>query len=131
MVTTRPDLLYKDESFEIVGAAFEVFNQLGSGHREKTYQRAMAEELKKRGIKFKEQFYVPVKYNGVKVGKNFFDFLIYDKIVVELKCGKYFSGAHIKQVVDYLASSGLQLGIILNFTSEGVKQKRLVNIIKK
>ncbi|MFA6132263.1 MAG: GxxExxY protein [Patescibacteria group bacterium] len=130
MVVTRVDLLYRDESFEIVGAAFEVFNQLGSGHRERTYQRALAEELKKRGKKFKEQFYIPVKYNGKIVGQNFFDFLVEDKIIVELKCEKYFSGAHIKQVLDYLVSGDLQLGILLNFTSEGVKQKRIVNIKK-
>ncbi len=127
----RSDLLYEELSFEIVGAAFSVFNKLGSGHREKTYQRALAEELKIRGIKFKEQFYCPVKYNGKIVGKNYFDFLVENSMVVELKCEKYFSGAHIKQILDYLVSENLQLGIILNFTSEGVKQKRILNIKNK
>ncbi|MFH1252886.1 MAG: GxxExxY protein [Candidatus Uhrbacteria bacterium] len=80
----RNDLLYNDLSFQIVGAVFTVFNKLGPGHREKIYQRALAEELRIRGIKFKEQFYFAVKYNGKIVGKNYFDFLIEDCVILEL-----------------------------------------------
>lgn len=124
----RNDLLFDKLSFEIVGSAFEVQNELCSGLLEKTYYKALAQEFTRRGIKFKQQVYFPIKYKGEIVGKRYFDFLVEDKIVVELKCEKNFSRSTIKQVFDYLVSSNLQLGIILNFGSEGVRQKRIVNL---
>lgn len=126
--TKRNDLLFDKLSFEIVGSAFEIQNELGSGLLEKTYYKALAQEFTRRGIKFEQQVYFPVKYKGEIVGRRYFDFLVEGKIVVELKCEKNFSRSTIKQVFDYLVSSDLQLGIILNFNSEGVRQKRIVNL---
>ena len=64
---------------------------------------------------------------GVKIGKCFFDFLIEDKIILEIKKDNNFSRKHIEQVHSYLKTAGLKLGIIANFTKEGIKYKRILN----
>jgi len=81
----RNDLLHPELSYKIVGATFEVYNNLGPGYLEKYYQRAIAVALKESGLKFKEQVYATLIFKDVKIGKCFFDFLIEDKIVLELK----------------------------------------------
>lgn len=81
----KKDLLFPELSYKIMGCAFEVFNEIGFGHPEKFYQRALAEALRKNGLPFTEQLYFPVKFNDKIVGKMFFDFLVEDKIIIELK----------------------------------------------
>jgi GxxExxY protein len=123
----RQDLIYPELSYKIVGCAFDVHNSLGGGYYEKYYQRAMAEALAKSGLKFKQQVYYPLNYQGKIVGKNFIDFLVEDKIVVEIKKGNRYSKKHIDQVLNYLKLSGLKLAILINFGSESVSFKRIVN----
>jgi len=121
-------LIYPELSYAIVGCAFDVYNQLGYGHSEKIYQRAMAEALRIRQIKFVEQVYYKLKFNNKVIGKSFLDFEIESKIIVELKKDDRFSKTHIDQVLDYLKDSGLKLAILFNFTKEGVRQKRIINV---
>ncbi len=125
----RKDLVYPEMSYNIVGALFEVYKELGSGYREKYYQRAVAIELKKRGLHFKEQVAIPLSYKEIQLGKCFLDFLVENKIVLEIKKDEKFSKKHIDQVCSYLKASNLKLGLLANFTKDGVKFKRLLNII--
>jgi len=125
---TRNDLLYADLSYKIIGALFEVFNKLGPGYLEKYYQRAIATGLKEIGLKFQEQLYAPLIFKGVKIGKCFFDFLVEDKIVLELKTGDRFSKKDIEQIYSYLKIKNLKLGLLVNFTNQGVKFRRIINI---
>src|SRR3989344_3909716 len=108
----RNDLVYPDLSYQIIGCAFDVYNSLGSGHHEKYYQRALAEAFKEKKLKIIEQVFCPVIFNEKVVAKNFFDFLIDDKLVVEIKKGNNFSKRHIDQVLDYLKTSKLKLAIL-------------------
>ncbi len=85
--------------------------------------------LKQAGLKFIEQVYYPVMLDGKVVGKNFFDFLIEDKVVLEIKKGNYFVRGHIEQVYAYLQASNLQLGILAYFAPQTVHFKRIVNIV--
>jgi GxxExxY protein len=124
----RTDLIYPELSYIIVGCAFDVFNQLGPGHSEKVYQRAFAQSLTLKGLKFKEQLYYKVMFNSANVGKAFCDFEVEGKIIVELKKDERFSKTHIDQILDYIKKSNLLLSIIFNFTPEGVKYKRLINV---
>ncbi len=126
----RDDLLYSELSYDIVGCAFDVFNELGPGHQEKNYQKAMSLSLANKEIHFKEQVYFPLYFKDKIIGKSFLDFLVDEKIIVELKKDNYFSKTHIEQVLHYLKMSNLQLAILINFTTEGVKSKRVVNIIQ-
>jgi GxxExxY protein len=127
----RDDLVHPGLSYKIVGLSFEVFKELGSGHKESLYQKAYSILLNKNGIRYKEQVYYPVKFQGRTIGKNFFDFLIEDKIVVELKKNAHFSKAHIDQVLNYLKVSKLKLAILISFGNEGAICKRIINFDAK
>jgi len=125
---SRNDLIYPDLSYKITGILFDVFKDLGAGYQEKYYQRAISISLKKNGLKFKEQVSVPLEYRSHKIGRLVLDFLIENKIVLEIKKGNYFSPANIKQISSYLKATDLKLGLLANFTSGGVKFKRILNI---
>lgn len=125
----KKDLLYPELSFKINGVLFEVFKQLGGGHREAYYQKAVSIALKEANISFKEQFYVPLKFNDQIVGKYFLDFLIEEKVVLELKRGKFVPRKVIDQTMQYLESLELNLAIIACFTTEGVFPKRIVSTV--
>ena len=122
------DLIYPELSYAIVGCAFDVFNKLGPVHSEKLYQRAMAEAMKSKQLKFMEQVYYDLKFNDKIIGKSFLDFKVEGILILELKKDERFSKTHIDQVLDYLKVSGLKLAILFNFTKEGVKQKRIINV---
>ena len=127
MELKRKDLIYPELSYQIVGILFDVYNELGPGHREKYYQQAIALALKNNNIGFEREAYIPVKYRASKVGKYFLDFLVGSKVVLEVKKGDYFPAGNIKQVDTYLKATGLKLGILANFTNSGIKFKRIVN----
>jgi len=126
-VVRREDLLYPDLSFRIVKVLFEVYKELGPGHQEKYYQRATALGLTNEKLKHKEQLYVPLVFRGVKIGKNFLDFLVEDVIVLELKKGEFVPSIIYQQVEEYLRSINKPLAIVANFTSKGVRYKRVIN----
>ena len=121
-------LVHGDLTKIIIGALFEVHNNLGSGLLEKHYQRALAEELKRRGIVFREQYPVTIKYKEVDVGKYLIDFLIENKVVLEIKKEAHFSRDHIQQTLNYLKVLNLELGLLAHFGRDGVVFKRVVNL---
>lgn len=124
----KSKLIYPELSYKILGCLFAVFNELGYGHKEKFYQNALKKELNDKKLEYKEQVYSPLIYKNSVVGKNFFDFLIENKIIVELKTTAYFHKKHFEQVQEYLKTSKLKLAIIANYTKDGVKSYRVVNI---
>lgn len=124
----RNDLVYPELSYLIVGCAFEVYNELGPGHSEKTYHNALAKMFRKNDLKFEEQVYYPVRFKDEVVSRGFADFRVDDKIIVEIKKGGRYSKNHLEQVIDYIKRSKLKLGILINFTIEGVTFKRIINI---
>ncbi len=124
----RNDLVYPELSFIIAGCAYAVFNELGPGHTEKNYQRALALVFEEKKVKNKEQVYYPLKFRDRVIGRGFLDFLIDDKIIVELKKDEFFSKTHVDQVLNYLKLSNLELAILINFAKQGVKFKRIINI---
>ncbi len=124
----KPDLLFPELSYKIVGVLFTVYKELGSDLLEKHYQRAIGLEFSKQKIAFNEQTPVPLLYQGEKIGTYLVDFLIDNKVILEIKKNKNFSKKHIDQVNSYLKAFELQLGILANFTENGVIYKRIVNI---
>ncbi len=123
----KKDILYPELSYNIVGCLFDVQNTIGHGHKEKVYESAVAEAFRQKGIKYEEQLYVPVVFGEKNVGRYYFDFLVENKIVVELKVGDKYTKRDIEQVLCYLRVNGISLGIIARFTSRGVIIKRIVN----
>jgi GxxExxY protein len=127
-ILRRNDLIYPDLCYQIIGILFEIYKQLGSGYQEKYYQKIVATELKRCGLTYREQVTAPLIYKGNKIGTYFLDFVIGNKVVLELKKGDRFSQKHIEQVYAYLKATGLKLGIIATFTKNGVRFKRVVNL---
>jgi GxxExxY protein len=110
------EILYKDESYRIYSCVFEVNRKLGSGFLESVYQEALEIELKKAEIPFEAKKNIQILYDG-KPLKQFYiaDFICYDKIVIELKAVAKIINEHKAQVLNYLAATGLKLGLIINF----------------
>jgi GxxExxY protein len=123
----KQDLIYPELSYKLVGLAYNVFNELGHGHLEKIYQKAYAKELKEAGIVFKEQAPYQVIYKEEVIGNNYLDFLIEEKVIIELKRSDFYSKKYIDQVSNYIKVSNLKLAILINFTTNGVRIKRIVN----
>ncbi len=122
------ELILKEEVFEIVGAAIEVHRELGSGFLEAVYQEAMEIELCQRGIPFGAQEPMRVSYKGKVLRKEYIaDLICFDQVVVELKALCGLSGNEEAQILNYLKTSGLRVGILINFGSHGkLEWKRYV-----
>ncbi len=126
-VVRSESLLYSELSFKVNGILFDVFKQLGGGHLEKYYQKAVRIGLEYNDISFEEQYYAPLKYKEEVVGKYFLDFLIEDKIVLELKRDQFIPANIIHQTKQYLVTLDLELAILGCFTHKGVIIKRIIN----
>ena len=124
----RTDLIYPELSYKIIGILFEVYNDMGAGYSEKHYQKAVANAFKENNLSFKEQLPVEVKYKNEKIGLNYLDFLVEDKIVLELKRGEHFSRKSIDQAYSYLRATNFKLAIIANFRAKSLTFKRVVNL---
>ena len=122
------NLVYPELSYKIVGSAFEVYNNIGGNHKEIVYQKALFEVFSNSKIKVQQQVFSPVKIQEVTICKNYFDFLVEDKIVVEIKSTDRFSKSHFDQLLNYLIISKLKLGILISFGRKEVKYKRVLNI---
>jgi GxxExxY protein len=124
----RDDLVHPELSYKIIDILFDVYNKLGYGYQEKHYEKAVVVALNSAGLKYKEQLPVPLDFDGKSIGKYFIDLLVEDKVVVELKRGERVAKGNIDQVHNYLKTTGLQLGILAQFTTNGVKFRRIINI---
>lgn len=124
----RKDLVLPELSYEITGVLFDVFKEVGDGHKEKFYQKAVSIGLEAKGFKFEEQVPSKVYYQNQKIGLYYFDFLVENKIIIELKAKHNFSTKDIDQLYSYLKAHNLQLGLLCHFTRTGARVKRIVNI---
>lgn len=119
-------LIHKELSYRVIGAVFEVFNELGYGYQEKSYQKAISLELEKRGISYIREKPFKLNYLEENIGMYFVDFIIENKIILELKVANSYYSQDVKQVLGYLKASGLKLGILATITKEGIKYKRII-----
>jgi GxxExxY protein len=121
-------LIYKDLSYQIIGVLFEVSNELGYGYQEKYFEKAIADGLKLRRINYKKQIIYKIVFQGKTIGYYRLDFLIDNKIILEIKTGKRFSKKDFDQVKGYLKATGKKLAIMAIFTYNGVKFYRVLNL---
>ena len=121
------DLIYKEESYNIIGACMEVHKELGPGFLEAVYQEALALEFKRKGIPFKQKAKLEISYKGETLSKYYeADFVCYNKIILEIKAINELSGGHESQVINYLKATGFKLGLLINFGAESLEYKRLI-----
>jgi GxxExxY protein len=124
-------MLFEEVTEKVIGAAFNVYNQMGFGYLEKVYENCMLIELSKiKDLEVKHQFPIKVEYDGIDVGDFVADLLINDSIIVELKSVKYLVSAHEVQLVNYLVASDVELGLLINFGEKKVEIKRKVKDLK-
>ena len=110
----------------IIGAAFEVYNELGYGFLEKVYQRALQSELLHNGHKAELEPALEVKFKNVIVGKYFADLLVDNKVIVELKVAKRYNKKDEAQLLNELKASEIKVGLLINFGREKVEFKRFI-----
>ena len=119
------EILYKKLSDQIVAAASEVHQYLGHGFLENVYGKALAYELDIREVHFEKEVLLPVNYKGKPIGKYKADFVVDEKIILELKAISYLSSTHVGQAEHYLVATGLKLAILLNFGNPSLEQFRV------
>jgi len=121
------EILFKEESYKIIGACFEVHKILGHGFKEAVYKDALELELIKLEIPFIREKPFTITYKEQKL-KHYFvaDFVIYDTIILEIKIGNYIGDPYIKQTLNYLKASGLKLGMIINFGTPSLEYQRVL-----
>ncbi|MBP7829390.1 MAG: GxxExxY protein [Kiritimatiellae bacterium] len=113
-MTTR--ILFKEESYKIIGACFEVYKEKGNGFLEAAYQECLSMEFADQEIPFVEQPRLGLTYKGRKLKQAYEpDFLCFDEIILEIKAVKMLTDEHRAQTINYLKSTGKQLGILVNF----------------
>ena len=109
-------ILYKDESYAIQGAVFEVYREMGCGFLETVYQECLERELKLRNIPFVAQQELRLAYKGESLKQTYKpDLICYSAIIVELKALSEVCGEHRAQVLNYLKATGMRLGLLVNF----------------
>ena len=123
------DFPLKDETHQILGACFEVYNTMGSGFLESVYQECLEVELTSRGIQFQAQPALELEFKGQTLKKTFApDLLCFESVIVELKAVRRLSPKHRAQLIHYLNATGLQVGLLANFgTYPQLEYERIVN----
>ena len=120
-------ILYKNESYFVVGLCMDVHNELGKGFSEAVYSDALEIELKSNGVPFRKEVKFDIIYKGELLKHHYFaDFIIDDKIILELKAVENISSSHVKQTMNYLAASKMKLGLIINFGEDQLTYKRVL-----
>lgn len=108
-------ILHKELTGSILKLFYEVYNELGHGFLEKVYQNALYTELKKNGFEVESQKQIKVYYNNVEVGEYYADLIVNDKVILELKATESINEAHEFQLLNYLKSTNIEVGLLLNF----------------
>lgn len=123
-----PNFIHPELSFFIIGTAYEAFNKLGPGRKEKHYRDLIYELISKSGKKVEKEYYVPLILEGKRLGSHYFDLIVENEILVELKIDSRLRKDYFDQVYSYLTAAEKELGILLVFTKKEVIPKRIVNL---
>lgn len=117
---------YEELTGKIINCAFEVQNNLGCGFLEKVYHKALLYELQTSGLKVESQKAIKIVYKGQEIGIYIADFVIENKVVVELKTVEFLTTIHKAQTLNYLKASDYEVGLILNFARPKLEYKRVI-----
>ncbi|MEI6352460.1 MAG: GxxExxY protein [Candidatus Nomurabacteria bacterium] len=126
-MTENSSYKYSDLTKKIIGAAIEVHKIFGNGFQEVIYQRCLAIELSERKIIFEREKEMLLDYKGINVGTRRVDFLVENKIMLELKAVEKIEDVHLAQTINYLEAYNLEIGLLINFGSKSLEFRRVVN----
>ena len=120
-------LINENETYNIIGACFEVHKQLGNGFLEAVYQEALEIELRLRNIPFTREKQLKIKYRGKELKKYYTaDYVCYDNIILELKALSELTNTNEAQVLNYLKTTNYKVGLLINFGTKSLQHKRLI-----
>ena len=123
-----PEYLYENESYKIIGILFEVHKNLGKGFSEIVYKDALEYEFNKNEIPFEREKEYLVNYKETILKHKFYaDFVVFDKIILEIKSTDSFVNNHYAQCLNYLKISGNKLAFLVNFNQISLEYKRIIN----
>ncbi len=122
---------YSDITRKIIGAAMKVHSTLGNGFQEVIYQRALAIEMAEQGLAFQRELEMQIYYRGQEIGTRRVDFLVEDKVMVELKALTVMEDVHLAQAINYLEAYNLEIGLLINFGAKSLEFRRVINSKKK
>ncbi len=121
------DLLYEKESYEIIGACMEVYNELGKGFSEIVYKDALEYEFQLRNIPYEREKSYKIKYKDKILPHSYdADFIVFNKIPLEVKAIEQLVPGNVRQTINYLAASKMKLGLLVNFGEDTLKYKRII-----
>jgi GxxExxY protein len=122
------DIIYREESYKILGACFEVYKEMGCGFLESVYQECLEIEFELQGLSFESQAQLSLAYKGKQLKRKYIpDFALLNKIILEIKAVKEVTDEHRAQVYNYLRATGYRLGLLVNFGHHpGVQYERIV-----
>jgi GxxExxY protein len=129
-MTNQSDLKFSDITERIIGCAMKVHRKMRCGYVESVYQKCLSIEFEKAGLHFQMEVDHPIYYETIVVGRRRVDFLVENKIIVELKALSEITNAHIAQALNYLETHQLEVGLLINFGGKSLQFKRLVNEIR-
>ena len=122
-----PEIIFKDESYQIVGLCMEVHKQLGMGFREVIYKDALEIEFRENNLPYQREKLYKIEYKGIILPHKYkADFIVFDQIVLEVKSTSLIVDSFVAQTINYLKASGLKLGMIVNFGEKSLNFKRVV-----
>jgi GxxExxY protein len=122
------ELLHKEITGKILGCAFDVHSFLGNGFQEVIYQRALSIEFKAANLSFKRELEMPIYYknSNQRIGLRRVDFLVEDKVLVEIKAVSALQDVHLAQILNYIKVYKLGIGLLINFGSKSIEYKRVI-----
>lgn len=120
-----------DLTYKIIGCAMKVHSVLGNGFQEVIYQRALSIEMEKQGLKFARELTMALFYDNISIGSRRVDFLVEEKIMVELKAVIKLENVHLAQGLNYLVAYKVDKGLLLNFGAQSLEVKRLRHPLNK
>jgi len=122
------EIICKEESYRIIGSCLTVFKKLGSGFLESVYQEALEIQFKQDKIPFEKEKRLHIKFDDIQLDKFFIaDYVCFDSIIVELKATPFIHNNDIDQVLNYLRTTDMRLGILVNFGEKSLTYKRILN----
>lgn len=121
------DIIFKDESYKLIGICMEIHTELGMGFKENVYKDALEIEFRSNTIPYCREKQFKIEYKGIVLPHKYFaDFIVYDQIILEVKSSAFIVNNFVAQTINYLKASGLKLGIIANFGEKSFTHKRIV-----
>ncbi len=126
----NPQYLHSELTAKIIGCAMEVHGVLGNGFQEVIYQRALEIEMLAQGLDFTREHEMKIYYKGVDIGTRRVDFLVENKVMVEIKALSTLEDVHLAQAINYLEAYGLEVGLLLNFGARSLQYKRVMKLLR-